>query len=236
MKPPLAGSFVLWFLGSSVLAHSQVTYSYWVQPCVSPESKCQKDDSQLAQWAIEAWQHASHGGIHFVAVKDREPAQIRLVWASEQQGMYGEARPIVVEGKRGAEVYVRPAPMRAGDDHLLRDAIVYMTCLHETGHALGLVHTAAFDVFSLAETLSNTLPAIAASYRSVKIFTGFPVFPLQTALNSRQPFELARILTTNKYPCLRYSNDNSIACGSAADQHRLQSGHHSRSPRARLQQ
>ena len=28
---------------------------------------------------------------------------------------------------------------------LLRDAIVYLTCLHETGHALGLAHTAAFD-------------------------------------------------------------------------------------------
>jgi len=165
VKPPLAGSFVLWFLGSSVLAHSQVTYSYWVQPCVSPESKCQKDDPQLAQWAIEAWQHASHGGIHFVAVKDREPAQIRLVWASEQQGMYGEARPIVVEGKRGAEVYVRPAPMRAGDDHLLRDAIVYMTCLHETGHALGLVHTAAFDDIMYSFQFGGDIVEYFARYR-----------------------------------------------------------------------
>ena len=29
-------------------------------------------------------------------------------------------------------------------DHLLRDSIVYLTCLHESGHALGLPHTAAF--------------------------------------------------------------------------------------------
>ena len=27
---------------------------------------------------------------------------------------------------------------------LLRETMVYLTCLHETGHALGLAHTAAF--------------------------------------------------------------------------------------------
>ena len=57
----------------------------------------------------------------------------------------GEARPIVVEGVRGAEVYVLPAPDQPGEkDALLRDAIVYLTCLHETGHALGLPHTTRF--------------------------------------------------------------------------------------------
>jgi hypothetical protein len=58
-----------------------------------------------------------------------------------------------VGGKRGAEIYVLP-DMRflgkevaeaAGADPLLRDAIVYLTCLHESGHALGLPHTARFD-------------------------------------------------------------------------------------------
>jgi predicted Zn-dependent protease len=46
--------------------------------------------------------------------------------------MYGEAV--------GGDVYVRPEP----GDGLLREAIVYLTCLHETGHALGLSHTAEF--------------------------------------------------------------------------------------------
>jgi predicted Zn-dependent protease len=34
---------------------------------------------------------------------------------------------------------------RAARDPLFRDAIVYLTCVHETGHALGLSHTANFE-------------------------------------------------------------------------------------------
>jgi len=127
--------------------------------------ECEKNDPQLAQWAFEAWQHASQGDIHFVAVKDREQAQIRLVWASEQQGMYGEARPISVAGKRGAEVYVRPAPMRPSGDHLLSDAIVYLTCLHETGHAIGLMHTAAFDDIMYSFQYGGDITGYFARYR-----------------------------------------------------------------------
>lgn len=72
-------------------------------------------------------------------------AQIRVFWVSAQQGLYGETRAIQVNGQRGAEVYVSLVPGDASDDALLRDAIVYLTCLHESGHALGLPHTAAFD-------------------------------------------------------------------------------------------
>jgi len=33
---------------------------------------------------------------------------------------------------------------RAATDPLLRDSIVYLTCVHELGHALGLTHTRDF--------------------------------------------------------------------------------------------
>ena len=94
---------------------------------------------------MEAWQGASHGHLKLERTTDREKAPIRIFWTGGRDGVYGEARPIVVEGVRGAEVYVLPTAGPAGDtDGLLRDAIVYLTCLHETGHALGLRHTAAF--------------------------------------------------------------------------------------------
>lgn len=120
-------------------------YSYWVQPCTQPESGCQANDPDLAAWALEAWQKASGGAIEASRTSDPRHARIRIFWATAEQGLYGEARPVLVDGQHGAEVYVRPAPFRTGDDRLLREAIVYLTCLHETGHALGLPHTAAFD-------------------------------------------------------------------------------------------
>jgi hypothetical protein len=127
------------------LAAAPQQYTYWVQPCTDPASMCQPDDPQLAAWAFEAWQKASGGELAFTRVKDPERARIRLYWASAEQGMYGEARPMAFEGHLGAQVYVRPSPLSANGDRLLRDTIVYLTCLHESGHALGLAHTAAFD-------------------------------------------------------------------------------------------
>ena len=88
-----------------------------------------------------------------------------MLWASAQQGLYGETRRIEVDGQAGAEVYVLPAPLRIGDDRLLRDAIVYLTCLHETGHALGLPHTAAFDDIMYSFQYGGDIPEYFGRYR-----------------------------------------------------------------------
>jgi len=159
-------SVVLWLFGSLVLpAAPPEKYSYWVEPCTHAESGCQSDDTQLADWAFEAWRNVSAGTLEFTRVKDPAHARIRLFWASAEQGMYGEARPIQVDGRRGAEVYVRPAPLSTNDDRLLRDAIVYLTCLHETGHALGLPHTAAFEDIMYSFQYGGDIPEYFGRYR-----------------------------------------------------------------------
>ncbi len=116
---------------------------YWIEPCAGPENVCHAGDPELAQWAMEAWQTASDGKLTLEKTSTREKAHIRINWTGGRDGLYGEARPITVEGVRGAEVYVVTPPQRMPDE-LLRDAIVYLTCVHETGHALGLPHTAVF--------------------------------------------------------------------------------------------
>jgi hypothetical protein len=122
-----------------------VTLRYWVEPCSKPESACHAGDPELAQWAMEAWQTASAGKLTVQKIAEPGKAQIRVHWVSGNEGLYGEARPIMVDGIRGAEVYVLPAVAQPDEtDALLRETIVYLTCLHETGHALGLAHTAAF--------------------------------------------------------------------------------------------
>ena len=119
--------------------------TYWVEPCAHTETGCHPGDSELAQWAMEAWQTASAGTLTLTRAGERTRAHIRVYWANGRDGLYGETRPIMVDGVRGAEVYVLPTVVPATErDGLLRDAIVYLTCLHESGHALGLEHTANF--------------------------------------------------------------------------------------------
>ena len=108
-------------------------------------------DHALAEWALEAWRKASGGILAFRAVGE-ERARLRLYWVS-QGSLYGEMRPILVQGRRGAAVFVRPEIEGMGDeidararaDSLFRDAVVYLTCLHEIGHALGMEHTANYE-------------------------------------------------------------------------------------------
>src|SRR5688572_14470887 len=109
-------------------------------------------DRELAAWAVAAWQR--YAGTALELVQGHEStALVRLYWADQREGQYGEMRPLIVRGRNGAAVYIRPdmeglgpgIARRTAEDDLLRDSIVYLTCVHELGHALGLSHTASFD-------------------------------------------------------------------------------------------
>jgi hypothetical protein len=146
---------------------------YYVEPCTRPETACHTDDPQLAQWAMEAWQKASGGALKLERVSRREDAHIRILWSDGLNGQYGETMPIMVAGKRGAEVHVRPDMTQLGPDiaaatrtdSLLRDAIVYLTCLHESGHALGLAHTGAFADIMYTFQLGGDIGEYFGRYR-----------------------------------------------------------------------
>lgn len=117
-----------------------------------PHSAYRPADRQLAQWALQAWQRNGQGVFHFEAASE-DKALVRIYWVPAGGGEYGEMRRIIVDGKRGAAVFIRPdtdalgedIAARARADDLFRDTIVYLTCVHELGHALGLAHTANFD-------------------------------------------------------------------------------------------
>jgi len=130
-------------------------YTWWIDACPPEAAKstgCEAGDPELGRWAFETWQRESGGKVVFRKSDTEAHARIRLHWANGQGSLYGETQPIEVDGVRGAVIYVLPDTRMLGrdialatrDDRLLRDTIVYLTCVHETGHALGLEHTALF--------------------------------------------------------------------------------------------
>jgi hypothetical protein len=117
----------------------------------STASGAHPGDAELCRWALEDWVRSADGRISVVPVSEME-ARLRVYFAEPGRNQYGEMLAILVGGRRGAEVYVRPntdalspeiaAAARA--DPLLRETVVYLTCLHEIGHALGMQHTDRF--------------------------------------------------------------------------------------------
>ena len=110
-------------------------------------------DRELAVFALNAWSRESQAHLKFTEAKTRDAALIRFRWISPAEGLFGETQRISVDGKPGAIVNVMPQVSVQGEplagaaakDMLLRDTVVYLTCVHELGHAIGLSHTSQFQ-------------------------------------------------------------------------------------------
>jgi predicted Zn-dependent protease len=146
---------------------------YWIEPCTNAETACQKGDVQLAEWALQDWQKASGGKLKFEKAAQMSLANIRIHWAAAEEGQYGETVGFVEGNLRGANVYVRPnlsalgpdIAEAASKDSLLRETIVYLTCLHESGHALGLSHTDQFADIMYFFGNGGNIPEYFGRYR-----------------------------------------------------------------------
>ena len=138
-----------------------------------PTSEFRPLDVELATWALRAWEKAVDGALKFEPSSEDE-ALVRVHWVGPAGGQYGEMRPLLVRGRRGAEVFIRPDTNALGDDiaraakadPLLRESIVYLTCVHELGHALGLSHTAAYADIMFFFGYGGDIPGFFSRYRT----------------------------------------------------------------------
>jgi hypothetical protein len=164
----------LWLLLAA--ATTPDPWTWWIQPCtkeLAAESACEAGDAELAEWALAAWQSSSEGKLRFTRATGEEKARLRFYWATGAAGLYGETRPLRVDGQTGAAIYVLPDLTQLGPDiaaagrkdRLFRHTVVYLTFLHESGHALGHSHTSNFDSIMYSFGYGGDILEYFARYR-----------------------------------------------------------------------
>jgi hypothetical protein len=121
--------------------------------------------ADLVERAMKTWSAASGGRLTLVRASGRDDAAIRVFFVQSDTN-YGEAAPRV-DPKTGligrADVAINAA---VPDDPMHARIIIYLTALHELGHALGLAHSDTFSAIMYRFRRPDDGPRYFGAYRS----------------------------------------------------------------------
>ena len=129
--------------------------------------------AELVRWAMQDWARVLDGRLRFHMVENERDALIRIRFVPSRTDHYGEMFPFMVNGKRGANLYVRGnadklgrvLERRARRDDLFLVTIVYATVLHELGHALGLGHSMNSEDIMYAMVMGGDVETYLLQFR-----------------------------------------------------------------------
>ena len=133
-----AALFVILSAAPAIAAHwpRGAAIKVWIDPAGAP-----KGGDELVERAMKSWTAAADGRFSLARTATKDAAGIRVHFFT-RDWRYGmtEARPDPTTGLIAEAEVVIAADVDG--DALDRQIVVYLTALHEIGHALGLAHSA----------------------------------------------------------------------------------------------